>query len=254
MKEKKFIVFIVCFIVLVELIVFFTAYGISGKKKWIQVHSASGELVYEVKGDRLPSFDKYYFENNFGPLKNYDLKLIEKEIPFPVRGWLFASIGFPVGLSFVLLFVLKVLTMIFPSLKNKFSMDSSGEINTGFFKSKNFKKNISNFYFLGIILFALSFIIWALPIIFNSATERFLYQISKYPLIFGVFFGGVLVCFLYVIHLRFKLKKYDIDKNHTLELERIKMSSNLLTGSGLKEKEFYLENKINDHDLNGDEN
>lgn len=237
MKEKKFLIAASVVVVFAELIIFFSAYFMSGEKRWIQVRSSLGDLVYEVKGDRLPSFDKYYFENNFGPLENFEIKLVEKNVSFPVRGWFFASIAFPVGLCFLFVFLLRILSSIFPSLKSKLKI--SEHKNFGFDSIKS--GNAGLVFYTGLILFGISFVIWALPIIFNSATERFLFMISKYPIIFSVGFGCFFIFVLFSAYLRFKLKKYDIDKKFVLEMKYLESGQKKQFLTGNEEKNNYLD-------------
>lgn len=224
MKYKKVVNLALVFVVLCEFIIFFSAYNISGEKKRLQVRTKSGELLYEVNGERLQSFDKYYFENNFGSLDNYELRLVEKNVAFPVRGWFFASIAVPVGLSLILIFFFKILSFFHPQLKSRIR-----ETETEFFrkdsklgiKAKIFNLNI---FYAGVFLFAVSFVFWALPIVFNSAADRFLYTVSQYPLIFSVFFLSVFIFVIYSVYLKFRLKKFEIEKKYLIELKKIESS------------------------------
>jgi hypothetical protein len=245
MKYKKTINMALIFVVLCEFIIFFSAYNISGEKKKLQVRTKSGELVYEVNGERLQSFDKYYFENNFGSLENYELRLVEKNVPFPVRGWFFASIAFPVGLSLILIFFFKILSFFHPNLKSRiketetdfFQKDSKFQIKTKFFNL--------NIFYAGLFLFAVSFIFWALPIVFNSAADRFLYTVSQYPLIFSVLFLSVFIFLFYFVYLKFRLKKFEIEKRYLIELKRIEKSSLSETSESplqIEEKTKFIEN------------
>ncbi|MDY0132646.1 MAG: hypothetical protein RBR53_08250 [Desulforegulaceae bacterium] len=230
MKIKKIMNLVLIFVILCEFIIFITAYNISGDKKRLQVKNKSGELLYEVNGERLHSFDKYYFENNFGSLDNFKITLVEKNVPFPVRGWFFASIALPVGLSLIFIFFLKILSYFNPELKSQlketesdfFQKDSKFKIRTKFFNL--------NIFYSGVFLLAVSFLLWALPIVFNSAVDRFLYTVSRYPLICFLLFSSIFIFFFYFVYLKFKLRKFEIEKAYLIELKKIE--NNLIEANG----------------------
>jgi len=240
MKHKKIFNFTLAIVILCEIIIFFTAYSISGEKKRLQVKTEEGELLYEVNGERLQSFDKYYFENNFGSLENYKIRLVEKNVPFPVRGWFFASIAVPVGLSFLLIFFVKILSFFHPSIKERLEESEPSffkkDSNIGI-KTKVFSINI---FYAGIVLFAASFVFWALPIVFNSAADRFLFTVSRYPLIFSVFFLSVFIFLFYWFYLKFRLKKFEIEKKYMLELKKIENKMIEMP----ENETFKIENKV----------
>ncbi len=242
MREKKFLGFILIVVIISELIIFLTAYSSSGQKKWIQVRNKSGDLVYEVKGNRLHQFDKYYFENNFGSLEKFNVKLIEKKVDFPVRGWLFASIALPVGLSFILLFIVKIISGLFPSIKNKLEISENEKIFS--FPENTAKKDLFyNIYFTALFLFVGSFLIWALPVIFTSAAEKSLFIISEYPVIFTVIFTAFFILAVFTAYLRFKLRKYSIDKNYKLELVKLEYEEKKKFPGNNIENNYHIENK-----------
>ncbi|MBF0205060.1 MAG: hypothetical protein HQK67_12330, partial [Desulfamplus sp.] len=67
----------------------------------------SGDVIYQVKGSTLTNFNKYYYENTFGSIDDYQVKLVSEEVHFPFRAWFAAAIGIPVGLILLLSFILK---------------------------------------------------------------------------------------------------------------------------------------------------
>ncbi len=103
---------------LIEIEIFAVAIMKSGRQSWMNVVSDSGEIIYQVKGSTLTNFNKYYFENTFGSIDDYQVKLVSKDVPFPFRGWFAAAIGVPVGLILLLAFVLKSVMALFFGKKN----------------------------------------------------------------------------------------------------------------------------------------
>lgn len=112
-KDHKtlFIIVIVGFF-LIEIEIFAVAVMKSGRQSWMNVIDDSGEIIYQVKGSTLTNFNKYYFENTFGSIDDYQVKLVSKDVPFPFRAWFASAIGIPVGLILLLAFVLKAI-MVF---------------------------------------------------------------------------------------------------------------------------------------------
>ena len=94
-------------LLLVEVQIFAVAATKSGRKSWLQVYDAAGTVVYETDGKRLSDFNKYYFEKNFGPLENYQVRLHSRDVAFPFRGWLVAALGLPLGMILLAAFVVK---------------------------------------------------------------------------------------------------------------------------------------------------
>ena len=98
---------------LIELEIFVLAAMKSGRQSVIQVMTPAGEVIYESDGQNLSQFDKYYFEQNFGPVENYQLKLHTRERPFPFRAWFVAAFGLPIAGILLFAFVVKAYLSIF---------------------------------------------------------------------------------------------------------------------------------------------
>jgi hypothetical protein len=111
-KHKVLLVIVIVAFFVVELQVFVLATMRSGHQSYMQVLDKNDAVVYEVKGATMTNFNKYYFENTFGPFENYQVKLVSKDIPFPFRAWFTAAVGIPIGLILLLGFVLKAV-MVF---------------------------------------------------------------------------------------------------------------------------------------------
>lgn len=69
--NKALVIVIAVLLVLVELEIFFIFSAKSGKKYILQVLNDSGTVIYEIDGNHLTKFKKYYFEATFGPFENY---------------------------------------------------------------------------------------------------------------------------------------------------------------------------------------
>ncbi len=62
----------------------------------LQVLDKKGNVVHETDGRTLSDFNKYYFEKTFGPLEQYDVKLVTEDVPFPFRTWVVTAVGIPI--------------------------------------------------------------------------------------------------------------------------------------------------------------
>lgn len=111
--HKILMIIIIVSFFLIEIEIFAVAVMKSGRQSWMNVIDDSGEIIYQVKGSTLTNFNKYYFENTFGSIDDYQVKLVSKDVPFPFRGWFAAAIGIPVGLVLLLAFILKAAMVLF---------------------------------------------------------------------------------------------------------------------------------------------
>ncbi|HDM78367.1 MAG TPA: hypothetical protein ENG51_18185, partial [Deltaproteobacteria bacterium] len=102
-------VLIICIVALlfIEIAVFIAALNSSGKKSRVIVYDKNGYKVFETDGTTLSTYEKVVFENNFGPLSNYHIKIESEKIPFPFRAWFAAAVGIPVGLVLIIAFIIK---------------------------------------------------------------------------------------------------------------------------------------------------
>lgn len=105
--HKILLITIVVGFFLIEIEIFAVAVMKSGRQSWMNIIDDSGAIIYQVKGSTLTNFNKYYFENTFGSIDDYQVKLVSEDVPFPFRAWFAAAIGIPVGLILMLAFILK---------------------------------------------------------------------------------------------------------------------------------------------------
>jgi hypothetical protein len=69
--------------------------------------------------------------------------------------------------------------------------------------------------------------------------------VSQYPLIFSVLFLSVFIFLFYFVYLKFRLKKFEIEKRYLIELKRIEKSSLSETSESplqIEEKTKFIEN------------
>ncbi len=66
-ENRTLFIIIAVVLFLVELEIFALAAMKSGRKSWLQVIDANGNVIHETDGKNLSDFNKYYFEKTFGP-------------------------------------------------------------------------------------------------------------------------------------------------------------------------------------------
>ena len=98
---------VVAFLIL-ELLIYMASASQAGQKSRVIVLDTNGTKVYETVGTALTSYEKMVFENNFGPLANYQVRLESEAAPFPFRAWVSAAVGIPVGLILLVSFLVRV--------------------------------------------------------------------------------------------------------------------------------------------------
>src|SRR5690606_22596008 len=91
-ENKTLFVIIAIGLFMIELQILAVAVLHSGRKSLLQVLDDKKNIIYEVDGKNLNDFDRYFFEKIFGPLEQYQVRNITREVPFPFRAWFAAAV------------------------------------------------------------------------------------------------------------------------------------------------------------------
>ncbi len=227
-REKKTLLIIISVILfLVEIEIFAIAAMKSGRKSWIQVYDKTGNLVYESDGKNLSEFNKYYFEKNFGPIENYERKLVIKEEPFPFRAWFSAAIGVPVGIILLFSFVVRAyISLFYPEEEKEKKKKEAG---------RNPPENLSpiqqvisyfsnlNIFVIGFLIFLAIFLYWVIPNLFVFIGKLGVDTLKEYKWIFLGGAGILLGVFVWMIYLKYLLAKKTIESQTAIEKHRIEI-------------------------------
>jgi hypothetical protein len=208
----------------VELEIFAIAVMKSGRKSLMQVIDNRGNIIHEADGDNLSQFNKYYFEKTFGPLEQYEVKLITKDKPFPFRAWFAAAIGLPVGIMLLFAFIVKAYTAIFYGEDKKVEPtdDIENENNT---RLDKILTNISRFniFTIGFLIFLAIFAYWVVPNFVTYIGKVGLETILRFKWVFlgiAVVITGIGI---WIIYLRYLLAKKTIETQAEVEKQRIEL-------------------------------
>ena len=234
-EHKVLLVIVIVAFFVVELEVFVLATMRSGHQSYMQVMDESNEVVYEVKGSTMTNFNKYYFENTFGPFENYKVKLVSKDIPFPFRAWFSAAVGLPVGLILLLGFILKaVMTFIRGDAASFDSSDSSdsfgepgekgkqgtsGKIENIFFRISRF-----NIFIIGFLVFAAVFLYWIIPNLISFLARTGIETIVDFKWFFVAVVSALFVLFAWFMYMKYRLAHKSMEvqteiRKYELQLE-----------------------------------
>lgn len=242
-KHKVLLVIVIVAFFIVELQVFVLATMRSGHQSYMQVIDKNDEVVYEVKGSTMTNFNRYYFENTFGPFEDYRVKLISKDIPFPFRAWFTAAVGIPIGLILLLGFVLKAV-MVFlggsepagggfpgeddqtkdgsgnsPNDKSNDKQDRSNKIEALFFRVSRF-----NIFIIGFLVLLTVFLYWIIPNLLSFIARTGIETIVDFKWFFVAVIAALFVLFAAFMYMKYRLAHKSMEvqteiRKYELELE-----------------------------------
>jgi hypothetical protein len=242
LKNKRLFIIIGICLFLIEMEIFAVAILKSGNQSKIVVINDQNNVIYEADGSNLTDFNKYYFEKNFGPLDQYDVKLRSNHIPFPFRAWFTAAFGIPVGIVLLVAFVFKAITNLLGEEDSKTQKESekkSGD-ETAF---ENVLHRISdvNIFVIGAVVFLCLFAYWVIPNFITYIGEVGAHAILRFKWFFLV--GAILLfcLFVWVIYLRYLLATKTIESKTEIEKQKLQ-----LTYQGDDTKQIAWESPEND--------
>jgi hypothetical protein len=240
--QKIVLVISVLTFLVLELLIFMAAASQAGQKSRVIISDANGQKVFETTGSALTSYEKLVFENNYGPLSNFNVHVDTEVHSFPFRAWLAAAVGIPVGLILLVSFLIRVyLSLLYGEEKEK-----TEEHETSSPKKNQFISLFSSFhrisvFHLGFLLVMSVLLLWMVPNFLGDFARISLHLVSEYKWFFfgsAVFFGLLIV---WIIYLRYKLSKQMLDNQ--LDLEKFRVEQQLLVQ---RESPHLLPHHINE--------
>ena len=210
-----------------ELLIYLAAASQSGQKSRVVITDGSGAKVYETPGAVLTSYEKLVFENNFGPLANYQVRVDTESLPFPFRAWLSSAVGIPVGLILLVAFIVRAyLSLLYGDQRDKDKSPEAAEAATNSMGSLfHFFRNISIFH-IGFLTLLAVLILWMVPNLVQDFAHLSLNAVREFHWFFlgmAVFLAGLVV---WIIYLRYRLSKQMLDNQ--LDLEKFRVERQLL--------------------------
>ncbi|MGB5987997.1 MAG: hypothetical protein WBG37_22025 [Desulfobacterales bacterium] len=234
-REHKTLFLILAVItLLIEAEIFAVAAMKSGRSAVLQIQDSSGNVLHETDGNNLSTFDKYYFEQAFGPLENYEVKLITRTRPFPFRAWLAAAVGLPVGAILLFAFIVRAYMSIFygdhksdpaedhgrhPSEASPTSQSELG----GRWSRILARISRFNIFILGFLVVLGAFLYWVIPNMLTYIGRVGLDTLVRYKWLFAALGGVFTALVAWVIYLRYKLASQSIAARAELDRFRLQL-------------------------------
>lgn len=210
---------------LIELEIFVLAAMKSGRQSVIQVMTSTSEVIYESDGRNLSQFDKYYFEQNFGPIEQYQLKLHTREVPFPFRAWFVAAFGLPVGGILLFAFVVRAYLSIFYGDKLKENGEAlSPSEDASMFERFLVRVSQYNIFIIGFLVLIGIMTYWVLPNFFVYIGQLGVDTLIRYKWFFIAVAVISLGLLIWVIYLRYLLARKSIESRTDLEKHRLELA------------------------------
>ena len=225
MRENKTLFLIISVVLfLLEIEIFALAAMKSGRKSWLQIMDANGNVIHETDGKNLSEFNKYYFEKTFGPFEQYQVKLITKDLPFPFRAWIASAVGIPVAAFLLFAFFVRGYQHLF--VNEEKIINETALKNTEY--EYRFEKLIAaisrfNIFVIGFLIFLAVFLYWIIPNLIVYIGRTGTDTIIRYKWFFlttGVILLGL---FIWIIYLRYLLAKRTIDRQAEIDKYRLQL-------------------------------
>jgi hypothetical protein len=223
-KNKKAFVIMAIVLAVVELQIFAVSAMKSGRKSHLQIMDANGNVIHITDGDNLSDFNKYYFEKTFGPLEQYEVKLVSEANPFPFRAYIVAAVGIPIGIILLFAFVVKAYMALFYGEQKKEDTDDStlgdyqGRLEKVLARVSRF-----NIFTIGFLLFLAVFLYWVVPNSLTYIGKIGIETLIRFKWVFLGVVGLIVVVALWLIYLRYRLAKQTIESQVEVEKYRIKV-------------------------------
>ena len=217
--------------VLIEIQILAIAVMKSGHKSTLEVVDEKGQIVYESEGTTLSVFDKQYFEKNFGPLSKYTTRINNKDVPFPFRAWFFAAVGLPIGVVFLVSFIIKAFANLLYGEKahappqEEASRPGNGADGPAISPMESFFGGLSrqNVFILGGLAFLAVFLLYTVPNFFIFLGKTSVQFIMDFKWVFLGGFVAVAGFVIWIVYLRFLLAKKNIDAQTTIQKYRLEL-------------------------------
>jgi len=221
-ENRMLFIIILVVLFLIELEIFAVAAMKSGRKSWLQVFDAKGNVIHETDGQNLSEFNKYYFEKTFGPFEQYQVKMVTRDRPFPFRAWFVAAVGIPVGAMLLFAFFVRTYQSLFYK-EEKMPHDIDLKEKEYEYRFEKIIAAISRFniFAIGFLIFLAVFLYWVIPDLIVYLGRVGTETMTRYKWIFlsaAVIFLGLIV---WMIYLRYLLAKKTIDSH--MEIKKYRM-------------------------------
>jgi hypothetical protein len=235
-EHRNLFLMLIIGLVLLEIEIFAMAVVKSGREAHLQISDDQGRVIYSVKGNHLNANQKADFERTFGLLGDHRVEVITRERPFPLRPWLAAAIGLPVGAVLLLGFFAKAYEMVFLRGAAAALSAAAADEPAGRLARVVWRIGRLNVFIIGGIVFALALGIWALPQLLSELGRFGVETIARYKWVVLGMMAVFLLLVIWIIYLRYLLARRSIEGQIEVEKYRLQLEISTrpaLTASGV---------------------
>lgn len=212
-QHKTLLLVVIIGFILIEVEIYALSAMRSGTQYRTQILNPAGEVIYELKGAKLSSFDKYYFENTFGPLENFKIRLKTFEVPFPFRAWFSASVCIPVGFVLLLAFIIKAVMTFLQGNSGERKKSEKSERKNFIAGAESFLLRVSRFniFIIGFLIFLAVFLYWVIPNMLSFLARTGIETLVNFKWVFVGGVAAVFVLFAWFMYMKFQLAKKSLE-------------------------------------------
>ncbi len=228
-EHKTLLIVITIGIVLLEVEIFAFAAMKTGRMSSLHIKDNQGNLIHVTDGDNLSTFNKYYFENTFGPLEQYQVHLVTQERPFPFRAWFAAAIGIPIGALLLFAFMIRAyLAIVHDQVKPEASVQFERTDDQSNNRFNNYTSRIPrvNIFIFGAVVFVMALSYWIIPNSIAYLGKAGLGFLVRYKEVFLLLAGMLVVIIMWIIYLRYLLAKKSIASQTEIQKYRLRLEMN----------------------------
>ena len=209
-----------------ELIIYLVANAQSGTQQWVEVFNAKGEMVYETQGNVLTTYEKLVFQNTYGPLRNFNVRVKTRTTPFPFRAWLAIAVGGPIGFMLLLTYLVRTYLSFVSGEEEETAHESASLDKSSDRFGRLFQWRRLSLFHLGFFIVVCVLALWLVPNYVADIARGVVSLIVQYKWFFlGVFafFASLIV---WIIYLKYKISQKMMDRQ--MDLEKFKVEKQLL--------------------------
>ena len=236
-ENKSLFVIIVVGLFLLELEIFALSAMTAGKQSILQVTDNQGNVIHESSGNNLSDFNKQSFEQVFGPLEKYSVKLKTIETPFPFRAWFVAAICVPIGAMMLFGFIVKAYFVIFhgdsPNNGDSSSADGQSGHENRLDSTLN-RINRMNIFNIGFLVFVGVVSYWIIPNAITYLGHIGIDFFTRFKWVYIALISIVVLVVLWIVYLRYLLAKKSIESQTELQKHRISLEYHAQSGQPLQ--------------------
>jgi hypothetical protein len=223
-ENKTLFIILAVGLFLVELEIFAMAAMKSGPDSRVQIRDHQDNLLFESSASKLDPSEKREFESMFGPLSDYQVKLVTVQRPFPFRAWFAGAVGLPIGAVLLFGFFIKAYESLF--FRNEEA--ANAPLPQDLSQTDRLERVLArirrlNIFVIGGFVLLLALGLFAVPHLLSEFGRHTVDVISRYHWIVLGVCGVFLALVVWIIFLRYLLARKAIETQGDVEKYRLQL-------------------------------